>query len=171
MDMTREQLLDSIYHLVEREKNHLSAELLLDEYAGEKITLARDWNVSTGYVYRFISTLYCNIAGGYQQVAAYAERNYNTEDMIAAAKEAERVYEKALNVYGVSPEDVLYLPSTYDFRNFVTIFSGLGAINYALKKTAESQRYLELCLNLPGQDEKAKRLLQSARQLYDRVVG
>lgn len=168
---TLHNIMGQVQHLLDSGKMW-EAEQLVDQLAElDPEVLAVSWSIRKDAPLLFISHFYNTIGTYYQQLAISANKQENREGVVAAARNAERCHEKAFDLFDISAEDLLYLPSgdsPYN-KNFIFTLWGLGASKYVLSKKEESREYLQLCLRLISHDEQAIRW-QSEASTYLRLI-
>lgn len=129
-------------------------------------TLAFTWKCSEDLLRNDFSKLYYMLGNCYENAASQAQDSGDEAVMAVALREAERSYDKALDVTEMSPEDVLLLPHQPD-SHFPALFYHLGMIKYFLSKQPESKHYLAICLQYPAQDQSTWQMQQMARCVYE----
>lgn len=146
-----------------------AAERIIDALAEEDAeALAGYWNMSKSAVEHCISIFYNNVGANHHGLGREALRQQQWADSIQAAKDAERCHEKALDMYDMSAEDIMFFPSNHPIiKNFIMTFWGLAISKHVLGKSEESKKYLELCLRLPAEDDQARAWQQQAYSLIN----
>lgn len=113
-----------------------------------------------------IGALYNNIGISYLQQAAQLAELYGKLGEAQATTQAEYCFSTAFPFFGLArPEDVLYLPGTFDLHDFITNYWGMGRTYYLQRRVPESRRFLELCLRLPARNPASSNLQTDARHL------
>jgi tetratricopeptide (TPR) repeat protein len=133
------------------------AELLVDQLADkDEDWLGREWELHGSGVRHYLSIFYNNIGLNYKVLGMDALRQEDSNAVMLATQGAERCHEKALDMYDMSAEDFMYLPSESPFnKNLILTFYGLGSVKFVLGKHDESRKYLLLSLRIPAEDEQA----------------
>ena len=132
--------------------------------------LDRQWGVSTDMSHYYLGLFYNKIGAGYKARGGEACRRHDADRLMIAALGAERCYEKAFDMVDMSADDIMYLPANFAFNEFlIHTLLGLGSAKFVLRKTAESRKYLLLCLRIPAPDPDAKQW-HSAASHYLRLL-
>lgn len=135
----------------------LEVESVLDRLAATDIEeLAEHWGISDGEVSHFLSIFYNNVGMMYRRQGMQGGAQGDNDALIQAAAHAERCHEKALDLYDMPAESLLYLPSVSPLvKSLLMTYWGLGGAKFALGKWDESRKYLEMCLRIPADDPQA----------------
>jgi len=149
---------DKVQMYLHAEQNE-KAEHLIDSLAElDPRQLDSEWGVATNISQYMLAIIYNSIGVSYKQQGDAALHEDDTERMVMAATGAERCHEKAFDTYGMSADDVLFLPANYPSNKYlISILCELGGAKYALQKMAESRKYLLLCLRIPAVDDDTMR--------------
>ena len=147
------------------------AERLIDTLAElDPRQLDRQWGVGTNMSRYYLSLFYNNVGVSYKERGSEAFHLNDADRLMIAAFGAERCHEKAFDMYDMSAEEIMYLPANYPFsKHLIYTLCGLGSAKYVLRKTAESRKYLLLCLRLPAADPDTEKW-QSAASHYLRLL-
>ena len=124
--------------------------------AGDLEELAEHWGISDGEVSFFLSAYYNNVGMMYRRQGMQGNAQGDNDALMQAVAHAERCHEKALDMYDMPAESLVYLPSGSPLsKNALMICWGLGGAKFALGKWDESRNYLEICLGIPADDPQA----------------
>jgi hypothetical protein len=130
-----------------------------------------------------------DIAGLYSNLSFLYRRNAEVEEHMQAAEDfftipgwgtpaerklrwflgAERCAEKAIDFFGLTAEEIMFLPANYDSGFFFLLFWNLASAKYVLEKPKEAQYYLTFCLKIRVEDEELRDLQQNALVMYQEL--
>lgn len=148
-----------------------AAERFIDALAeSDPQQLDRQWGVGTNMSQYCLLLFYNSIGVSYKDRGGEAFRQHDADRVMIAAFGAERCHEKAFDMVGMSADDIMYLPGNYPFnKHLIYTLWALGSAKYVLRKTAESRKYLLLCLRIPAPDPEAEQW-QSEASHYLRLL-